>query len=73
LVQNENDSKGLTSNSKITLNRKFKKPRRELELKYILETESNETSGKLSNRSTYISSVDSIAQKKSIQSRLTSL
>jgi hypothetical protein len=35
-----------------------------LELKYILETESNETSGKLSNRSTYISSVDSIAQKK---------
>jgi hypothetical protein len=64
LVQNENDSKGLTSNSKITLNRKFKKPRRELELKYILETESNETSGKLSNRSTYISSLDSIAQKK---------
>jgi hypothetical protein len=64
LVQNENDSKGLTSNSKITLNRKFKKPRRELELKYILETESNETTGKLSNRSTYISSVDSIAQKK---------
>jgi hypothetical protein len=37
----------LTSNSKITLNRKFKKPRRELELKYILETESNETTGKL--------------------------
>lgn len=64
LVQNENDSKGLTSNSKITLNRKFKKPRRELELKYILETESNETTGKLSNRSTYVASVDSIAQKK---------
>jgi hypothetical protein len=64
LVQNENDSKGLTSNSKITLNRKFKKPRRELELKYILETESNETTGKLSNRSTYVSSIDSIAQKK---------
>jgi hypothetical protein len=64
LVQNENDSKGLTSNSKITLNRKFKKPRRELELKYILETETNETTGKLSNRSTYVSSIDSIAQKK---------
>ena len=64
LIRNENDSKGLTSNSKITLNRKFKKPKRELELKYILETENNETEGKLTSRSTYTTSTDSVSQKK---------
>lgn len=64
LVQNENDSKGLTTNSKITLNRKFKKPKRELELKYILETENNATNGKLSTRSTYSASADSVSQNK---------
>ena len=46
-VRNVNSSKGMSSNSQAILRRKFKKVNRELELKYILNTSSNQSDGSL--------------------------
>jgi hypothetical protein len=50
-IRNTNDSKGITSNSEALLRRKFKKPKREIELKYLLSYSNNDTEGKLYNSS----------------------
>ncbi len=52
-IQNTNDSKGITSNSEALLRRKFKKPKREVEIKYLLSFSDNDTKGKLSNNSMF--------------------
>jgi hypothetical protein len=46
-IRNQNTSKGMSSNSKAILRRKFKKVNREIELKYILSSNSNESDGNL--------------------------
>lgn len=46
-VRNTNSSKGMSSNSEAILRRKFKKVNRELELKYILSKNSNQSDGSL--------------------------
>ncbi len=46
-VRNINGSKGMSSNSEAILRRKFKKVNRELELKYILSANSNQSDGTL--------------------------
>lgn len=50
-IRNTNDSKGITSNSEALIRRKFKKPKREVELKYLLSYSNNDTQGKLYNNS----------------------
>lgn len=63
-VQNTNDSKGLSSNSELYLLRKFKRPKRELELKYNLVASDNKTNGKLNSISDYGDSLKLIDQAK---------
>lgn len=53
IIRNTSNSKGLTSNSEALLRRKFKKPKREVELKYILNYSNNSTDGDLYNTSAY--------------------
>jgi hypothetical protein len=53
IIRNTSESKGVTSNSEALLRRKFKKPKRELELKYIMNFSDNETNGDLYNTSAY--------------------
>ncbi|MFM7466773.1 MAG: outer membrane beta-barrel protein, partial [Crocinitomicaceae bacterium] len=48
-IQNINESSGITSNSEALVRRKFKKPKREVELKYLLSYSNNDTEGKLNN------------------------
>ncbi|MBM3429473.1 MAG: hypothetical protein FJX99_00660 [Bacteroidetes bacterium] len=50
-IQNINESTGITSNSEALVRRKFKRPKRELELKYLLSYSNNDTEGKLNNNS----------------------
>lgn len=52
-IRNTNDSKGITSNSEALIRRKFKKPKREVELKYLLSYSNNDTEGKLYNNTFY--------------------
>jgi len=63
-IQNINDSKGISSNSEALIRRKFKKPKRELELKYILDFSNNKTNGNLLSYSNFSSFADTIDQKK---------
>lgn len=63
-IQNENDSKGIASNSEALIRRKFKKPKRELELKYILDYSNNSTDGKLYSYSKFGFASDTIDQSK---------
>ena len=53
IIRNTSNSKGVTSNSEALLRRKFKKPKREVELKYILNYTNNSTTGDLYNTSAY--------------------
>ncbi|MBM3160927.1 MAG: outer membrane beta-barrel protein [Bacteroidetes bacterium] len=48
-IKNKDESLGITSNSEALLRRKFKRPKRELELKYILNYSKNRTTGQLLN------------------------
>ncbi|MFM8243314.1 MAG: outer membrane beta-barrel protein, partial [Crocinitomicaceae bacterium] len=52
-IQNINKSSGITSNSEALVRRKFKRPNRELELKYILNYSKNSTTGNLLNSAQY--------------------
>jgi hypothetical protein len=65
-IRNTNDSKGITSNSEALLRRKFKKPKREVELKYLLNYSNNNTEGNLYNSSIYYysSSLDTNFQQR---------
>ncbi len=63
-IRNTNDSKGITSNSEALLRRKFKKPRREVELKYLLSYSNNNTNGKLENSSQYADTTFTFNQEK---------
>jgi hypothetical protein len=65
-VQNINESQGISSNSEALLRRKFKKEKRQLELKYILDYSKNNTDGNLLTNSKLAISPDStvIDQKK---------
>ena len=62
-IQNKNRSKGISSNSEAIFRRKFKKVNRELELKYILNSSSNQSDGSLYTLKTGALS-DTIDQKK---------
>lgn len=46
-IRNQNTSNGISSNSEAILRRKFKKVNREIELKYILSSNANESDGSL--------------------------
>ena len=59
-IQNTNESSGVTSNSQALLRRRFMKPKRELELKYILSYSNNQTDGKLTNTTKYENVLDSM-------------
>jgi len=63
-IQNVNESKGMSSNSEALIRRKFKKPKRELELKYILDFNNNTTDGNLYSYSKFGVAVDTIDQLK---------
>ena len=63
-IRNTNDSKGITSNSEALIRRKFKKPKREIELKYLLSYSNNETEGKLFNTSIFTNSTINQDQEK---------
>ncbi len=63
-VENKNNSTGISSNSEALLRQKFKKPNRELELKYILEFSKNKTDGNLLSLTQFTAATDSIDQKK---------
>jgi hypothetical protein len=63
-IQNVNESKGMSSNSEALIRRKFKKPKRELELKYILDYSNNNTDGNLYSYSKFGSAIDTIDQLK---------
>lgn len=58
LINNNNVSQGISSNSEAILRRKFKKPKRELELKYLLVASNNQTDGTLYNSSIYYQTPD---------------
>lgn len=66
-IYNKNDSKGYSVGGFARLNRKFMKKKRELELRYDLDLEDNETDGSLYSRSRIVSSalvIDSADQSK---------
>lgn len=65
-VQNNSDSKGYTVNGMAKLNRKFKKKKRELELRYDLAMVDNHTDASLLSTSDYIlaATTDSVDQQK---------
>ena len=65
-VNNENNSKGLSTNNTLRLYRKFMKKRRELEVRYDLITTNNKTDGYLNTSSDYklIGITDSVDQNK---------
>ena len=52
-VYNGSNSEGISLDNKIKLTRKFKKPRREIELMHDLEYSNNKTNGKLLNYNLY--------------------
>ena len=63
-IQNVNESKGMSSNSEALIRRKFRKPKRELELKYILDFSNNNTDGNLYSYSKFGVAIDTIDQLK---------
>lgn len=65
-VSNDNTSNGFTFNGNARLYRKFKKKRRELEIRYDLNSNSNESVGKLYTKSQYylLALSDTIDQEK---------
>jgi len=63
-IQNVNESKGMSSNSEALIRRKFRKPKRELELKYILDYSKNNTDGNLLTNSKLANLPDSIIDQK---------
>lgn len=63
-IETSNESRGYNVRMEATLMRLFKKPRRELELKYILNKTDNSTSGSLLTQNIFQSFTDSIDQEK---------
>ena len=66
-VESENDSKGHSVSGMARINRKFMKKKRELELRYDLSYNKNNTDGSLLSRTNYFSTVsanDTIVQSK---------
>ncbi len=63
-IETSNESRGYNVRMEATLMRLFKKPRRELELKYILNKTDNSTTGSLLTQNIYQSFTDSIDQEK---------
>lgn len=66
-VESENDSKGYSVDGYARLNRKFMKKKRELELRYDLSYDNNQTDGSLVSRTDYYSTItltDSLTQAK---------
>jgi hypothetical protein len=63
-IQNVNESNGMSSNSEALIRRKFRKPKRELELKYILDYSNNNTDGNLYSYSKFGVAIDTIDQLK---------
>lgn len=63
-IDNNNDSKGYNARLESTIYRLFKKPRRELEVKYILNKTDNQTDGTLLTQSIFSGFTDSINQQK---------
>ena len=63
-INNTNLSKGTTLRNEATLRRRFKKPVREIELKYIANTVSNKSDGNLATNSFFINDTITIDQKK---------
>lgn len=65
-ITNDNDSRGLTIDGTARLYRKFKKKRRELEIRYDINNDKNESEGKLFTRSEYylLAFSDTIDQQK---------
>lgn len=59
LIQNVNESKGINFRNEVTIDRKFRLPRRMLEFKYVTQLIDNKTDGKLITQS-----IDSVDQKK---------
>ena len=64
VIDNTNNSKGYTARLESTIYRMFRKPRRELELKYIFNKADNQTEGSLLTQSVFTGFTDSIDQKK---------
>ncbi len=73
-IQNDNNSSGVQVDAMAKINRKFRKKKRELELRYDLKYTNNETDGNLNSRSSYISigSDTIIDQQKTNDNNLTS-
>jgi hypothetical protein len=73
-ISNNNDSKGLDLNGTARLYRKFMKKRRELEVRYDLNSSNNNNEGKLYTRSDYylLGLSDTIDQQKTNSNRTTS-
>ena len=63
-IGTKNASKGYTTRLETTLLRMFKKPRRELELKYILNKSDNATTGSLLTQSIFSGFTDTVDQQK---------
>jgi 5-hydroxyisourate hydrolase-like protein (transthyretin family) len=63
-ITNGNISKGISSNSDAILRRKFKKPQRELELKYIYQFSNNQSDGALLSYSRAVLFEDTLDQKR---------
>jgi hypothetical protein len=65
-ITNDNDSKGMSIDGTARLYRKFKKKRRELEVRYDINNEKNESEGQLFTRSQYylLGLSDTIDQQK---------
>ena len=64
IIQNVNESKGINFRNEMTINRKFRLPRRMLEFKYVTQLIDNKTDGKLITQSIFNQSIDSVDQKK---------
>jgi len=73
-ITNNNDSKGITVNGTARLYRKFMKKRRELEVRYDLNSTTNNSDGQLYTRSQYylLGLSDTIDQQKTNDNRNTS-
>ena len=65
-ILNSNTSKGISSNSRFKIVRKFMKPKRVLKAEYVLRTEDNSTESELENISNYylLATSDSIEQDR---------
>jgi len=64
IIQNVNESKGINFRNEMTINRKFRLPRRMLEFKYVTQLTDNKTDGKLITQSIFNQSINSVDQKK---------